>query len=732
MAPDPDDSPSTSWEAGLTPERHLDSGLMSESQPMVKWAGQPSAGGGLGGSTSTPTSQDDAYDPSKKPGTFTEIGASGLAQYGGFVRDEFLPQLQGDNALHVYREMYDNDPVVGSLVFAIQMLCRQVEWRVEPPEASSVEDIVQERIEERVQARQAMQQAQQAQMMQAQAGLAGNAAAGSPRGAGPGGKPGAAPPPHMPTSSLAGGAATPSGMHQPAGGSPTSNPQQGATPPGAPGPNARDERTLPGSNSPDVTGIPDQEGSDPVNNPGTNPGGGPAQAAALAGNPGLGSGMKPDEGKKAKLTSESTADQQIANSRDGVSTRIRKFLGLPLNKAGAGAMVGGINMDDPAVDPQDPETNEDMEWPQGEGPMDITPEARKQEELAVFIETCMHDLNQSWSDVLAQIITMIVFGWAYHEIVYKKRNGPNPDYPEQGSRFADGRIGWAKLAGRAQETRHRWEFDETGSIIGMWQLSPPKWKLRYIPLSKALLFRTTTYKNNPEGRSCLRSAYRPWYFKKRVEEYEAIGVERNLGGLPVIGVPAQMMSNFATDDEKATLTEIKKIARNLKVNEQMGVVFPIAYDENGKELFTIKLLSTEGGGTSKVMDTDKIITRYEQRMAMTSLADFILLGHDAVGARSLGETKADLFTTALEAWLQVIADVFNTYAIPRLMQMNGEDPAQSPKLTFGKMETISLEELGALITAMSGAGFDLFSDPQLEDYLREKGGMPPKASSEDL
>ena len=138
----------------------------------------------------------------------------------------------------------------------------------------------------------------------------------------------------------------------------------------------------------------------------------------------------------------------------------------------------------------------------------MTPEARKAEELAVFCETALNDMDQSWPDTLSQIITMIVWGWSFSERVYKKRNGPNPDYPEQGSKYNDGRIGWAKFAGRAQDTRLRWEFGERGEIMGLWQFAPPKFQLRYIPLSKAVLFRTTGFKGNPEGRSCLRSAYR--------------------------------------------------------------------------------------------------------------------------------------------------------------------------------------------------------------------------------
>ena len=313
---------------------------------------------------------------------------------------------------------------------------------------------------------------------------------------------------------------------------------------------------------------------------------------------------------------------------------------------------------------------------------------------------------------------------------FRKRNGPNPDYPEQGSRFADGRIGWANFAGRAQETRHRWEFDDTGHIMGMWQLAPPKFQLRYIPLQKALLFRTTAYKNNPEGRSCFRSAYRPWFFKKRIEEYEAIGVERDLAGLPVAYVPYQMMTASATAEEQAALNEIKKIVRNLRRNEQEGVVFPNAFDPDTKQkLYELTLLASP---SRRQFDTNVIIQRYAQQIAMTALADVILLGHEAVGARSLGETKVDLFTAALEAFLDVICDEINTSAIPRLMQINGEDPAMCPVLTHGSLDTIELSDVAAMVTAMAGAGADLFPDTQLEDFLREEAGMPPKAASQDL
>ena len=48
----------------------------------------------------------------------TELGTSGLRRSGGFVHEEFLNQLRGRRGFLVYREMADNDPVIGSILYA--------------------------------------------------------------------------------------------------------------------------------------------------------------------------------------------------------------------------------------------------------------------------------------------------------------------------------------------------------------------------------------------------------------------------------------------------------------------------------------------------------------------------------------------------------------------------------------------------------------------------------------
>jgi len=348
---------------------------------------------------------------------------------------------------------------------------------------------------------------------------------------------------------------------------------------------------------------------------------------------------------------------------------------------------------------------------------DVSPEDK---EVADFVESCLNDMSDSWDQTLTQMLSMLVFGYSYHEIVYKRRGGDTNDAKTR-SKFDDGKIGWRKLPIRSQETLFRWNIDDDGGIQGMVQVDPSAGGIHTIPIEKALLFRTTTQKNNPEGRSILRNAYRPWYFKRRIEEIEAIGIERDLAGLPVAYVPPEFLSSTASVDQQQVLQSIISIVQNVKRNEQEGVVMPAMYDEAGHKMFDLQLLSSGG---SRQFDTDKVIQRYDQRMAMSILSDFILLGHDRVGSYALGSSKMDLWSMAVDAIAKSIAEVMNQYAIPRLLKLNGMDTSRSPYLTYGEVSHVDLTEIADFVTKLAQSGV-LVPDPKLEDYLRDLAGLPP-------
>lgn len=355
-------------------------------------------------------------------------------------------------------------------------------------------------------------------------------------------------------------------------------------------------------------------------------------------------------------------------------------------------------------------------------------EKRKHIDAAEFLEECMDDMSHTWEDFVSEILSMLIYGWSYFEIVYKRRKGSKAS---PASQFDDGKVGWRKFGIRSQETLYRWEIDETGGIKGMWQYPVPGTPYNsrsgatvFIPIDKGLLFRTTSAKNNPEGRSMLRNAYRPWYFGKRIEEIEAIGVERDLAGMPIAKVPIQLLSQNRTDEETATFNYIKDVVTRVKNDEQGGIIWPKAIDPDTKEdLFEFELLSAGGG---KRFETGEIIQRYMQQQVMTVLADFILLGHENVGSFALSSDKTEIFAVALGSWLDMIEGVINRHAIPRLFELNDFDTKDGfPQVRHGDIEKPDIQQLGAFLTSLAGAGAPLFPDLVLENRLREMADLPP-------
>lgn len=341
----------------------------------------------------------------------------------------------------------------------------------------------------------------------------------------------------------------------------------------------------------------------------------------------------------------------------------------------------------------------------------------KDKEAAEFVESCMHDMQDTWIDTISEILSFLTYGWSFHEIVYKRRMG-NTKNAKTKSKYNDGLIGWQKLPIRAQETLFQWEYDEEDNLLGMTQMPPPNYNIYTIPLTKALLFRTKSRKNNPEGRSVLRNAYRSWYFKRRIQEIEGIGIERDLAGLPVMHAPEGVdIWDETIEDNTKMKAGLEAMVRSIRRDEMEGVVLP-----HGIEL---ELLSS--GGTRQ-FDTNAIINRYDTRIAMTVLADFIFLGHQQAGSWALSSDKTELFAIAIGAFLDIICETFNSQGIPALIDINGQHFAgitDYPKMTHGDIEDVDITKLSAFIKDMTGIGV-LVPDDGLEDYVRQVAHLPER------
>lgn len=343
----------------------------------------------------------------------------------------------------------------------------------------------------------------------------------------------------------------------------------------------------------------------------------------------------------------------------------------------------------------------------------------KDKEAAEFVKQCMHDMQSTWTDTISEILSFLPYGWSFHEIVYKRRNGKSANR-NLNSKYTDGLIGWQKLPIRAQDTLFRWEYDDKDNLMGMTQMPPPDYGLLTIPIQKGLLFRTESTKDNPEGRSILRNSYRSWYFKRRIQEIEAIGIERDLAGLPVMtGPPGLDLWNEKDEEAAAVYSAMVAMVKNIRRNEYEGVALPDGYK--------LELLST--GGTRQ-FDTNAIIQRYNTSIAMTVLADFMMLGHQQVGSFALSSDKTELFSVAIGAYLDIICETFNSQGIPALIDINGkhfEGITDYPKMVHGEIEDVDISKLAAYIKDMTGVGI-LIPDEALEDHVRQIANLPERTN----
>lgn len=346
-------------------------------------------------------------------------------------------------------------------------------------------------------------------------------------------------------------------------------------------------------------------------------------------------------------------------------------------------------------------------------PDNATPEEQAATE---FVQGCLEDMDDPWDVTLTQIMSMLTYGWSLHEVVFKTREGRNPD-PARRSRYADGRLGWRKFAIRGQDTLSAWEFDDRGTLLGMYQQDPATKRGRvFIPLTRALLFRTDETRGNPEGRSLLRNAYRPWYYKTHLEEIEAIGVERDLAGMPVAYAP---LAWFTSNDPNLEI--VRNAVKHAKRNEVDGLVLPAIFDEDKNRTLTFELL-TSGG--SRQIDTNAVIGRYNNAIVTSMLMDFLTLGHEGVGSYSLGTAKINMWQLVVESLAQSIANVINQHAVPRLLRLNGWNPERLPELDFGDVSQADLSILGVFLAQMVQAGV-IVPDETMENWVRDLAGAPP-------
>jgi len=354
---------------------------------------------------------------------------------------------------------------------------------------------------------------------------------------------------------------------------------------------------------------------------------------------------------------------------------------------------------------------------------------------AEFIETCFQDMSWDMKTQSTMIIDeFLEQGFAVDEVVYKRRYGEDPpEYMENPatSLFSDGKIGWRKWSPRPATSLYsgnEWIFDDNDGIIGInqaidAQLLTRKVPYRSIPIEKLLHFRTTPHPaNNPEGMSIHRPAYTSWWAKTNLEEMESIGIERDLGGIPVVYLGKGTSKSGTLSD----FAYAQDLVVNIRNDDQTGIVIPHQKLDNDGNGVLVELLASP---SRRSHNTNDIITRYNKLIAMTTLSQFLFLGMDNVGSYALIQYEGDLFSLAIKSLLDSILSVINRFAIPKLVRLNGFNHSEGyPELTVGNVGIPNLEVFSKFVNEMVGQDV-ITVDDELEQSIRQIGGLPPMSAT---
>jgi len=324
----------------------------------------------------------------------------------------------------------------------------------------------------------------------------------------------------------------------------------------------------------------------------------------------------------------------------------------------------------------------------------------KDKEVAEFVETCLFDkMTITWDDFLRQALTMLDFGFSVFEKVFCPVvfNGKQM-------------IGLKKLAPRLQRTILRWKT-ESGEDGITQQLPTGPVLSASIPSEKLLLFTHQKEGDNYTGISILRSAYRPWYFKKTMEKVNAIGFERQGLGIPY----AKMPQNYTKKDYNKAV----EILKNIRANEQAFIIETEGWEIGFKDM-----------KAKTVKTPDHSFQRFNREILISVLAQFLDLGAGPYGSRALSADQSSTFHNNLTAIANQICDIMNRYLIKQLVDLN-YNVDYYPELRFSNIgipqyETLS-KSLASLIQNQA-----IKPDEQLEDYLRNLMNLPERPEDDLL
>jgi len=309
--------------------------------------------------------------------------------------------------------------------------------------------------------------------------------------------------------------------------------------------------------------------------------------------------------------------------------------------------------------------------------------------------------NIGWIENMADILTALIYGHSVMEVTLTEKD-------------EKGIVYMRSMHYRPQSSISDWKFNNVGDLEEIIQINEDSKEIA-IKAAKCFVFHVAKTQSSPKGKSLFRNAYRDWYYKTNIEKIEAIGIERDLTGLPVLSAP----ENEDLQDEHGKLNKVGQWAwqtvRNVKRNSQEGLVLPDGWE--------FKLVGSPG---QRQFDLNDVINRYSSNIALSMLSQFLVLGvTNSSGSFALAKEQSSLFHTAIEGIAIGIANVVNSSFIGgKALQVFNDLPVQ-PMIKPVGVERVDLNDLASFLGRLLKYNI-ITPDDKLEEFLRDRVALPER------
>lgn len=337
-------------------------------------------------------------------------------------------------------------------------------------------------------------------------------------------------------------------------------------------------------------------------------------------------------------------------------------------------------------------------------PYDDTPEAK---DIAAFVEyNLLEGQSAPFLLVLDEILRMYEYGFSVLEKVFEIREWTPP-------RAGANRRTYTmlkKLAARPATSVTKFLYDDNGGPMGIEHnaiRADNSVDKVTIPIEKLIVFTFNKKGGNLDGKSLLRTAYKPWYYKDHLYKIDAIQKERHAMGVPKVTLPPN-----ASDADK---TAAHQLGQNIRTNEFGYMVVPPGWE--------VEFAKVEG----QLVDVMKSIEHHNGMIMLNVMVQFLLLGiqTEGGGGRATSSSHQNMYEKSLRFVGNLICEYINLYLIPQLVAYNYQT-YKFPKVKVRNIGEAKDIQMWASAMANLISQEAITVDLETEQWIREQIDMPAK------